>query len=121
MLTREWLLADDSGEAAELTDQELGDFFDYMDECALGKEEKLVKLLKSVSYPADMSQLLVCVNMAVGPKRNSIAKSKKCMTIFVSWTQVQYSLFPPSFQSACDASCVPWGLTVWSMLHCTGA
>lgn len=100
-LTHATFCTDDTGEAAEITDKQLGDFFDHMDECAKGSETELVRVLRSVNYPADMSQLLVCVNMAGQDKRDCIAKSKACMAIFVSWMQVQYSLLSARFQLRC--------------------
>jgi hypothetical protein len=87
-------------EAAVLTDQQLSDFFDYIDECAKGREERLVRTLRVVAFPADMSQLLVCVNMAPAEKKHCIGKSKACMSLFSSWMQVL---------AACS--------TTWSALH----
>ena len=104
-LAHAWCGAEEPEEAAELTDKQVGDFFDYMDECVKGKEDQLVRLLNSVAYPADMSQLLVCINMGGPQKLNSIAKSKSCMNVFLSWIQVQFSLLS-TLQSAFGAGIV---------------
>lgn len=64
-----------------------------------------MRLLNSVTYPADMSQLLVCINMAGQSKLDSIAMSQKCMAVFVGWTQVQCSLLT-CLQSACATEIV---------------
>lgn len=92
-------------EYAEITDKQLGDFFEYMDKFPQQGEGQLVRLLKEVSYPADMSQLLVCVNMAGQEKRDGIARSTACMNIFMSWTQVGCRVTPSSFQllTSCTA------------------
>lgn len=123
MSTRESLLADASEEAAELTQQALRAFMGYIEEFALGREEQLVRMLNMVTKPADMSTLLMYINKILSHKRNSIAKSQACLSIFVSWTQVRNILFPPSFHSACDADkspCALWPAAFWSMIHCTG-
>ena len=91
-LAHAWCGAEEPEEAAELTDSQVSDFFDYMDACVKGHDDDLVWLLKRVRYPADMSQLLVCINMGGPYKLNSIASSKPCMAVFLSWIQVQLSL-----------------------------